>query len=214
MTDHRSEGASLAQLAPQHLHLAERLLAFDDFLEKDLQSLRIDRLGQVIVGPDLDGLDRRFDRALAGQDDGGDVAVLLLQAAHELEPVHPGHGKITDDDPRPERRDLAQRLFTVRRRVRDEAPRPHQLGQPVARRRVVLDEEQTFTEAGCGHAVDFEFRDGVHLPRLSVFPNRVHAPARAVVGWKPVPVCGALSVPLSSWGVKPCARNPHRYLSP
>ena len=43
-------------------------------------------------------------------------------------------------------RDLAQRLFAVGRGVGDEAPGAHEFGQPVARRRIVFDEQQTLAE--------------------------------------------------------------------
>ena len=98
-----AERAALAQLPPQHLHFAERLLPLDDLLEQDLQPLRIDRLGEVVVGADLDRFDGGLDRALPREDDRGDVAVLLLQAPDELETVDAGHREIADDDAGTER---------------------------------------------------------------------------------------------------------------
>ena len=171
----RPERAAVAQLAPQHLHLAQRLLALDDLLEQDLQPLGIDGLGEVVVGADLDGFDGGFDGPLPGQDDRGDVAVLLLQAAHELEAVHARHGEIADDDPGTERGDLAQRFFAVGRRFGDEAPRAHELGQPVTRRRIIFDQQEPLAESRCGGAVDFQFRSAVHFSQIA----SASAPSRA-----------------------------------
>ena len=43
------------QLAPEGPHLALRVVALDDLVEHDLQTLRIDGLRQVVVGAALDG---------------------------------------------------------------------------------------------------------------------------------------------------------------
>src|SRR4051794_14625108 len=64
VADDRAEGAVLAQLAAQRLHLAHRLEPFDDLVEENLQALNVDRLGEVVVGAFLDRLDRGLDRSL------------------------------------------------------------------------------------------------------------------------------------------------------
>ena len=73
VADHRAEAAVLAQLPPQHLHLAQRVLPLDDLVEEDLQPLRIDRLGQVVVRAFLDRFDGGLDGALRREDDSRDV---------------------------------------------------------------------------------------------------------------------------------------------
>jgi hypothetical protein len=84
------------------LHLAQRVLPLDDLVEQDLQPLRLDRLGEVVVGPELDGSDRRLDGALRREDHHREVAAIVLQRLQQLEPAHAGHHEIADDDRRPE----------------------------------------------------------------------------------------------------------------
>jgi hypothetical protein len=161
VADHPAEAAALAQLAPERLHLAQRLLPLHDLREQDLQPLRIDRLGHVVVGADLDGLDGGLDSALAGEDDGGDVAVLLLQRAQQVEAVHAGHREVADDDARAEARDLAQRLLAVGGRVGHESPRAYELGEADTGGGLVLDDEQSLADALCG-LVQIGFGNRVH----------------------------------------------------
>ena len=102
VADHRPERAVLAQLPPQRLDLAQRLLPFDDLVEQNLQPLDVDRLGQVVVGAFLHRLDRGLDRALRRQQQRGDVGALRLQRAQQRQPVHARHHQIGDDDRRAE----------------------------------------------------------------------------------------------------------------
>jgi hypothetical protein len=90
----------LAQLLPQHLHLAQRVQAFDDLLEEDLQPLRLDGFGQIVVRPFLDGLDSGFDGALGGQNDHRVVPAVVLERAKQLEASHARHDQVADDDGR------------------------------------------------------------------------------------------------------------------
>jgi hypothetical protein len=96
--DHLAERAVLAQLLAQHLDLAQRVLPLDDLVEQDLEPLRLDRLGQVVVGAFLDRLDRGFDGALRGQRSHGVVAAIVLERAQQLEPAHARHHEVADDD--------------------------------------------------------------------------------------------------------------------
>jgi hypothetical protein len=56
--DHASEGAAIAQLTPQRLHLTQRVLALGRFVEQNAKTLRIDRLGEIVVR----AVANRFDR--------------------------------------------------------------------------------------------------------------------------------------------------------
>src|SRR4030095_249443 len=49
VADHLAEAAVLAELLTQRLRLAQRVLALNNLVEKDFQSLGIDRLGEVVV---------------------------------------------------------------------------------------------------------------------------------------------------------------------
>ncbi len=44
LADHLAERAALAELPPEHPHLAQRVVPLDDLVEQDLQPLGIDRL--------------------------------------------------------------------------------------------------------------------------------------------------------------------------
>ena len=113
VADDAAEAAVLAQLPAQDAHLAQRLLALRGLLQEDLQTLRIDRLGQIVVSAFLDGFDGGFDGALRGQQNDGDVAHLIAQRAQQLQAVHPRHVDIRDDDARTEGGDALQRLLAV-----------------------------------------------------------------------------------------------------
>ena len=161
VADERSERAVLAQLAPQRLHLAHRLQAFDDLVEENLQPLDIDGLRQVVVGAFLHRLDGGVDGALRGQEQRRDVGADLRQRAQQREPVHTRHHQVGDDDGGPEGGDLLERFLAVARRVGDEAPALDKLLEAHARRRVVFDDQDALgsdvrffvndiNSAGCG----------------------------------------------------------------
>ena len=120
------------------------------FCEQDLQPLRIDRLAQVVVGAFLDRLDGGLDGPLRGQQDEREVGQLILQRAQQLEPAHPRHHEVADDDGGAEGGDLAHRLFAVGRFLGLEAPGLNELGEPGARGGVVFDDEDTFGDGGLG----------------------------------------------------------------
>ena len=141
VADDAAEAALLAQLAPQQLDLAQRLLPLDGLVQQDPQPLRIDRLAQVVVGAVLDRVDGALDRALRGQQDERDVRQLILQRAEQVVPAHPRHDQVAHDDGRPEAGDLAEAFLAVGRLVGLEAPGLDELGQPGPRGRVVLDDE-------------------------------------------------------------------------
>ena len=146
VADHRAEGALLAQLAAQHLDLAQRLVPLDDLRQQDPQPLEIDRLGQVVVGAFLDRLHGGLDRALGGQDHGGRVLALLLERPQQLEAAHLRHHQVGEDDARPEDADLRQRLVAVAGRFDAEAPAPDQLLHAHAGGGVVFDDQDALVE--------------------------------------------------------------------
>ena len=109
-----------------------------------MQPLRLDRLGQVVVGAFLDRFDRRFDGALRGQNDDGVIAAVVLERAQQFEAAHARHHQVADDDGRAEDGNALKRLFAVARGIGRKAPCTHELGQPEARARLVLDDEDAF----------------------------------------------------------------------
>ena len=128
------------------LHFAQRLLPLDRLLQQDAQPRRIDRLAQVVVGAFLDRLDRRLHGALRGEQDEREIGQLILQRAQQLEPAHARHDQVRHDDGGTEGRDLLQRLFAVGGDVGLESPGADELGEPDARRGIVLDDEDAFAE--------------------------------------------------------------------
>ena len=151
VADERAERAVLAQLAAQRLHLAHRFEPLDDLVEQDLQTLNVDRFGQVVVGAFLHRLDRGVDGALRGEQQRRDIGADLRQGAQQREPIHARHHHVGNHDRRTERRDLLERFFAVARRFRDEAPAPDELLEPHARGAVVLDNQ---------HALGYDLRFG------------------------------------------------------
>ena len=72
------EAALLAQLPPQLLHFAQRLLALDRLRQQNAQARRIDGLAEIVVGAFLDRLDRGLDSALCGEQDDRQIGQLVL----------------------------------------------------------------------------------------------------------------------------------------
>ncbi len=144
VADDAAEAALLAQLAPQQLDLAQRLLPLDRLVQQNPQPLRIDGLAQIVVGAVLDRIDRALDRALRGEQDERDVRQLILQRAEQVVPAHPRHHEVAHDDGRTETGDLAEAFLTIGRLVGLEAPGLDELRQPGPRGRVVLDDEHPF----------------------------------------------------------------------
>ena len=147
VADDAPEAAVLAQLAAENPHFAQRLLTLGRLLQQDAQTLRIDRLGQIVVGAILDGFDRGLDSALRGQQDHRDLAHLLPQRPQQRQAVHARHIDVGDDDAGAEGGDALKRLFAIGGRIGHVAPRAHELGQTKARGPVVLDDEDTL--GGC-----------------------------------------------------------------
>ena len=144
VADERSERAVLAQLPAQRLHFAHRLEPLDDLVEEDLETLDVDRLGEIVVGAFLHRLDGGLHCALRGEQQRGDVGALGLQRAQQREPVHSRHHDVADDDRRTERRDFLERFFAVARRLRDESPTLDELFESDARRGVIFDDQHAF----------------------------------------------------------------------
>ena len=164
VADDAAEAALLAQLAAQLLDLAQRLLPLDRLLQQDAQPRRIDRLAQVVVGAFLDRLDRGLDGALRREQDEREIGQLILQRAQQLEPAHARHDEVRHDDRGTEGGDLLHRLFAVGGFVGLKAPRADELGEPDARRGIVLDDQDALGDG----------RPAVRRRRLIGFCRRRH----------------------------------------
>ena len=148
----RPKRAVLAELLAQHLDLAQRVLPLDDLVEQDLQPLRFDRLGQVVVGAFLDSFDRGFHGALRGQDHDGVLAAVVLQRAQQIQAAHARHDQVADDDGGAERGNSLERFFAVAAALGREAPGADELGEPTR----VLGSSSTISTrsaVGSGHYI-------------------------------------------------------------
>ena len=72
----------------------------------------VERLGDVVVGAEVEALGLVGGRALGGQQDHGDGAA-LAELAHDLDAVEVGHHDVEQDDVRPDFLGLPQRLFAA-----------------------------------------------------------------------------------------------------
>jgi hypothetical protein len=143
--NHAPEAAMFAQLFAQGFDFAERILPLDDLVEQNLEPLRLDRLGQVVVGAFLDRLDRGFDAALRCEDDDRVVAAVVFERAQEIETAHPRHHQVADDDRGAEHGDALQRLFAVGGGIGRESPGAYELCQTESSARLVFDDENAFS---------------------------------------------------------------------
>ena len=144
VADDPAEAAAIVQLPAQRLVLALLLVDLGEPLEQALQLVRIERLGQVVLGAGLDRLDGGVDGALRGQQDHLDVVDLGLQRLQQLDAAHPRHDQVGDDDRRAEGGDFLERLGAVGGLLGGETPGPHQLGQAAAGRGIVFDDQDAF----------------------------------------------------------------------
>ena len=72
----------------------------------------MERLGDVVVGAEIEALRLVGGRALGGQQDDGDRPA-LAQLAHDLDPVEVGHHDVEQDDVRADFLGLGQGLFAT-----------------------------------------------------------------------------------------------------
>ena len=110
-----------------HADFTTRLLSLDGLGQQDLQPMRIDGLGQVVVRAVADGLDGRFHCALRCEDHHAEVSQLILEGAQQPEAVHARHHQVGQHDAGAERRDLLECLLAIRGVLGYVAPGANQL---------------------------------------------------------------------------------------
>ncbi len=98
LADEMAEGAHLLELTTKLEDLLLHHLLVFDGLENDLKARQIDRFGDVVLGANLERLDRGIDRRVTGQDDDGNVRIVFLHPVKEVEPGAVGQFEIDDGD--------------------------------------------------------------------------------------------------------------------
>ena len=94
---HRPEAAEVAQLGAQRGDRLLELAGLLDAGEQRLEAPQVDGLGQVVEGAETQGLDRRLDGGLAGDQDHLDGR-LLEQLLEQLGAAAVGEHEVREDD--------------------------------------------------------------------------------------------------------------------
>ena len=90
----RVEPETLVEHLAQVRHLVAQLPVLDQLEHPAPEFVEVDRLGQIVVGADAHRLDRRLDRAEAGDQDHREVEFLGPHPVQEREPVHARHPQV------------------------------------------------------------------------------------------------------------------------
>ena len=109
------------------------------------QLVELERLGDEVRRAALDGFDRVLHRAVAGDDDGDDVRVALERGVDDLRgPSMPGSRRSVMRMSKANVRQALERLLAAVGLLDHEAAIGQPLGDRLAQRRLVVDEEQMF----------------------------------------------------------------------
>ena len=117
-------------------------------LERGVQDVQerveLERLGDEVGGPLLDGVDGVLHGAEAGDDDRDDLGVALERRFEDRAAVHAGQAEVRNDDVERELGQPRDRVFAVTGLLHDEAVIGEALGDRLPERRLVVHEEQMF----------------------------------------------------------------------
>ena len=129
-----------------------RPAAPDVCLDAGDQLVEPDRLGQEVVRPGGERAQDRVIVARAGhqQDRQGAAAGPLSEGPDDIDPRHPGHGHVEQDDGRPDRIDEGQRLLAARGRNRRERGTPKGHADEAEDLLVIVDDEDAPVVPGTG----------------------------------------------------------------
>ena len=95
--------------------------ATKDRLDARQQLLEAERLGDVVVGAEMQALDPVGRRVASREEDDRRRHAVTAEPLDDLDPVDAGHGDVEDDEVGAGRHDLGERLATVGRGVDLEA---------------------------------------------------------------------------------------------
>ena len=140
LADDVGEAEALAELVLEADVLVLEALALEGLLEHEQEIVVLEGLLDVVEGADLHGRDGRLDRAVGGDDDDGRQRVDPLDPPQDLDPVHPRHEEVEQDDVEGLGRELLERLLARARDLDLVALRGQELGQDVVDDRLVVDD--------------------------------------------------------------------------
>jgi hypothetical protein len=90
--------AACAHLFAQHLGLGDQVGAVEGIAHRNEQAVEVQRLGDVVVGTALQGIDSRFDGAMAADHHHRGVGRKEDDAVEHFGAVHLGHLDVAEDD--------------------------------------------------------------------------------------------------------------------
>src|SRR3954447_10897227 len=124
--------------AQQRAHAREQLLA-------------LERLDEVVVGPDVEPLHARLQRVARSEDEDRRVVLVLAQPLGHVDPVEPGQAEVEDDEVGQEGVGLVQRGHAVGGDLDVVALEPQRALQDLGDVLVVLDDEDADRASGGLH---------------------------------------------------------------
>jgi hypothetical protein len=136
-----AEGALLAQLVAQEVHLARERLLLDGFLEEHLEPRGVHRLREVVEGAVAHRLDRALDRTVPGHEQHDGRAARLLELLQERESIHLGQHQVRQYDGRVLGLDQIQGFLAGGRGLDVVPPLTDETRKAFALRRLVVDDE-------------------------------------------------------------------------
>ncbi len=139
MPDHQA--IALVGVLREQLQLSLQSFSLQCLANHDVEVIRVDGLGDEVVGSLLHRLDRRFHGAMGGDDDDRNADRFLAQRAKHLDPAHLGHSQVQQHQVRHVAPDCRQSLLAVagRGHVACQWTKPG-LEEP-ARGRVVINDQ-------------------------------------------------------------------------
>ena len=105
----------MPHLLAERAVLAAEGLALLRLAKDEDELLGLEGLLQVVVGAGLHRLDREIDVAVRAHHDDDGVVAFGLERRQQIEPAHPRHPHVGEDDVGAERLDERERLLTARR---------------------------------------------------------------------------------------------------
>jgi hypothetical protein len=116
-------------------------LLFEAALHDHRDFFDLERLQNVVVGAALHGVDRRFDGAETGHDDGERVGRDFGDRFQELHAAHARHLEVADDEVVVRATQLGERARAVLGRAHHIPLHPQELGQDLANALLIVDDK-------------------------------------------------------------------------